>query len=398
MNLNDDFNDSFDDSAYPDQQADQFADLDVQDYPEERPARRGSRPSLPSLNLGALTGNPLLLAGIAFFVGLLLGWMVLGWYIFPVTWTDAAAADLRADLRQEWLRMTIDSYTLTNDATAFSTRLGSLEDKLAEEYQKVVADPRNLNQNSLQQVGVVLGNAGQSPIQPVATDATTGQADPNAAPAADAPSGGPPYTLILASCAITLIFGGILVFLYFRSRGRTRARSGAPGYVPQTHAQAARQHNEQLEQTDFTALGQAAPVAQWMTTFLIGDDLFDDSFSIDAAAGEFLGECGLGIADTIGVGEPKRVTAFEVWLFDKNDIQTVTKVIMSSHVYNDSASRDRLSAKGEPVMARPGAEAILETETLQMVARVVDMAYGEGALPSESYFERVTLELAVWQK
>ncbi|TAK11411.1 MAG: hypothetical protein EPO32_12360 [Anaerolineae bacterium] len=397
MNLNDDFNDNFDDNALNNQQADQFADLDDGGaaYPEERPSRRRSGLNMPRLSLGSLTANPLLLAGIAFVLGLLLGWFGIGWGIWPITWTDAAAADLRADLRQEWLRMTIDSYTLTQDGTAFSTRLGSLEDKLAEEYQKVVTDPRGLNQNALQQVGVVVGSGGQV-VAPVATNPDTGQADPNAAAPDAGAEGGTPYTLILVSCAITLVLGGALVFMYLRTIGRSRNRAGGP--APQTHAQAARQYTDQIEQTDFTALGQAAPVAQWMTTFLIGDDLFDDSFSIDAAAGEFLGECGLGIADTIGVGDPKRVTAFEVWLFDKNDIQTVTKVIMSSHVYNDSATRDRLSAKGEPVLARPGAEAILETETLQMVARVVDMAYGTGALPSESFFERVTLELAVWQK
>jgi len=135
-----------------------------------------------------------------------------------------------------------------------------------------------------------------------------------------------------------------------------------------------------------------------MTTYHVGDDLFDDSFSIDSPAGEFMGECGVGIAETIGVGTPKRVTAFEIWLFDKNDIQTVTKVLMSSHVFRDDAARARLSAKGEPALCSPGVEMVLETATLQMVARVVDMQYGEGALPEDSFFERVTLELAVWSK
>jgi hypothetical protein len=131
---------------------------------------------------------------------------------------------------------------------------------------------------------------------------------------------------------------------------------------------------------------------------MLGDDLFDDSFSIDSPAGEFLGECGIGIAETIGVGEPKRVGSFEVWLFDKNDIQTVTKVLMSAHVYDDEATRQRLAAKGEPVLAEPGSQIALETATLQLAARVVDMSYGEGALPAESFFERLTLELAVWPK
>jgi hypothetical protein len=131
---------------------------------------------------------------------------------------------------------------------------------------------------------------------------------------------------------------------------------------------------------------------------MAGDDLFDDSFSIDSPAGEFLGECGVGIADTIGVGDPKRVSAFEIWLFDKNDIQTVTKVVMSSHIYADEANRQRLAAKGEPVFAEPGNQVVLETATLQLVARVVDMAYGQAALPANSFFERITLELVVWPK
>jgi hypothetical protein len=139
-------------------------------------------------------------------------------------------------------------------------------------------------------------------------------------------------------------------------------------------------------------------MVQFMASYRLGDDLFDDSFSIDSPAGEFLGECGVGISETIGVGEPKRVTAFEVWLFDKNDIQTVTKVLMSAHGFLDESARQRLAAKGEPVLAEPGTESVLETQTLRLVARVVDLGYGEGALPEHSFFDRMILELAVWPK
>ena len=135
-----------------------------------------------------------------------------------------------------------------------------------------------------------------------------------------------------------------------------------------------------------------------MTTYVIGDDFYDDSFSIDAPSGEFLGECGVGISDTIGVGDPKKVTAFEVWLFDKNDIQTVTKVLMSSHAINDAGIRQRLASKGEPILVEPGQQILLETATLQLEARVIEMVYGQGALPSGSFFERLTLEMSVWPK
>jgi hypothetical protein len=155
---------------------------------------------------------------------------------------------------------------------------------------------------------------------------------------------------------------------------------------------------KQSEMTDYSASGQEQPISQFMTTYVMGDDLFDDSFSIDSPSGEFLGECGIGISETIGVGEPKKVTAFEVWLFDKNDIQTVTKVLMSSHAFNDAPTFQRLQAKGEPFMVDRGKKVTLETAALQLVATVTDMEYGQGALPENSYFERLTLEIAVWPK
>jgi hypothetical protein len=141
-----------------------------------------------------------------------------------------------------------------------------------------------------------------------------------------------------------------------------------------------------------------APIAQFMTSYKLGTDLYDDSFSIDSPTGEFLGECGVGISETIGVGDPKKVTAFEVWLFDKNDIQTVTKVLMSEHAFNDPGMHQKLVSKGEPVAVEPGKTVLLETATLQLEARVVDMGYGTGALPVNSYLERLTLELAIWPK
>jgi len=130
----------------------------------------------------------------------------------------------------------------------------------------------------------------------------------------------------------------------------------------------------------------------------LGNDLYDDSFSIDSPTGEFLGECGVGISETIGVGDPKKVTAFEVWLFDKNDIQTVTKVLMSGHAFNDPVVSQRLQSKGEPILAEGGKRVMLETATLTLEARVVSMNYGQGALPQSSFFDQMTLELAVWPK
>ncbi len=77
----------------------------------------------------------------------------------------------------------------------------------------------------------------------------------------------------------------------------------------------------------------------------------------------------MGISEAIGVGDPKKVTALEVWMFDKSDIRTVTKVLASGFAYQDPALRTKLAAKGEIVLAEPGAEVILETTTLVLRSR-----------------------------
>ncbi len=152
------------------------------------------------------------------------------------------------------------------------------------------------------------------------------------------------------------------------------------------------------QRTDFAAVGEVPPITQYMSTYILGNDLYDDSFSIETPSGEFLGECGSGISETIGVGETKKVTASEVWLFDKNDIRTITKVLMSEHAYNDQALRTKLAPKGEAVLAAPNAITTLETQTLRLRVRIIDLQYGEGALPPNSFFERLTVEIAAWPK
>jgi hypothetical protein len=101
----------------------------------------------------------------------------------------------------------------------------------------------------------------------------------------------------------------------------------------------------------------------------------------------------MGFSENIGEGEPDKVTAFEVWLFDKSDIRTVTKVLMSEHAYHDDALRAKLAPKGDAVLAQPGAPVILETSGLQVVIDITTLVYGEGELPPNSFFAELTVEL-----
>ena len=329
--------------------------------------------------------NPWIMAGIALVIGFAIGLFVFGWGLTPVKWVDASPQDLRADLKIDYMRMAVQSYKLYKNADDAQRRWAELGDEADTVLAQVSLEPGKLTQKDVETFGAIARGSAPVVAEPV-------EGEPTKAATETETKASPNLTMLLAVlCVILVVVGGALVYVFFiRKRKPTAAE---PEAMPMDDlAQAA------PRQADYAAQGQDQPVAQFMTTYMAGDDQYDDSFSIDAPNGDFLGECGVGIAETIGVGDPKKVTAFEVWLFDKNDIQTVTKVLMSSHAFEDLAIKQRLESKGEPVLAEPGKGVLLETATLQLQARVVDMSYGQGALPAGSFFDRLTIELAVWPK
>lgn len=327
-----------------------------------------------------------LITGIAgLVVGLIFGLVVLGWWLWPVQWTDASPTDLHPGYQEMWLRMAIISYGQTGDASNAKVEFDALGKTGADALALVKSSPGVIDPNLVKQFEAVVSSTAPVTSSTQSTEAT---------PTSTATKAGRSNltTLLLVMCGVTLLVGAAIV-VYFFLQGRKRTAGVAPtSEAPITETETP------AEWTNYPTATEQAPMVQFMASYKAGDDLFDDSFSVDSPSGEFLGECGVGISETIGVGVPKKVTAFEVWLFDKNDIQTVTKVLMSAHAFNDPTIRQKLEAKGEPFQAVSGGQTILETATLKLVARVVDMAYGQGALPENSYFDSLVLELAIWQK
>ncbi len=343
--------------------------------------------------------RPLITGIVGLVIGLFLGLVVLGWWLFPVHWVNGSPADLHETFQKDYLRSAIYSYATDKDKALAQQRwenLGTDADAILNELlmdqsinAQTIADYLTVIEESPAVVATPMPGETQPPIEQIITP------EPEKKPVSTA-------VLLSLLCIVLLAIGGALVYVLFIRKRKMAAEeyeppqrverpmrqpAAAPARVTSQPAPVIQEPEE-----------QDAPVAQFMTTYMLGDDLYDDSFSIDSPTGEFLGECGVGISETIGVGDPKKVTAFEVWLFDKNDIQTVTKVVMSEHAWNDVTISQRLATKGEPLLMDPGKHIVLETASLILEARVVDMAYGQGALPAHSFFERLTLELAVWQK
>lgn len=345
--------------------------------------------------------KPAAMVGGGFLVGLIVGWFIIGWGIWPVKWTDASVKQLRQDLKMEYLKMAVDSYALNKDAAVAQKRFK----EMGKEGEQLLADLENENPQIAPNIASFRLAVAGAATAPQATESVSistpaaSEISPEAGllPTPETTTKSSPLSVLrsifIVLCVATVVIViGLVAILFLRSRktgGKTVAKtSSVPAAQPLTG----------WEGKATPTPSEEPPMMQFMASYKFGDDLFDDSFSIDSQSGEFLGECGVSISETIGVGDPKKVTAFEVWLFDKNDIQTITKVLMSEHAYQDEAIQQRLAAKGEPVLVQPGIETVLESQTLQLVVRVVEMGYGDGALPPQSYFDHLILELAVWTK
>ncbi|WKZ38250.1 MAG: hypothetical protein QY332_09935 [Anaerolineales bacterium] len=303
--------------------------------------------------------------------GLLIGWQT-------KEFKDATPAYLRADLQEDYLRMAIDSFRVNSDPNLAVQRWVNLGSGAQQAYSNIQANPGSLDPNVIRIYGDVITGV-----------LSTGGGQP----AVDSAGNSSVARTGFIAIGIVLLLGVVAATGMYLFRLLGRRGSGEVTAV--MHAS---EISRNTEKTNFEDLGLAPPITQTMTTYVLGDDLYDESFSIDTAAGEFMGEYGVGVAEAIGVGEPKKVTALEIWLFDKNDIKTATKVLMSRHAFGDPAIRSRLEPKGELVMVEQQGQVLLETATLQLLATVVDLEYGRGPLPGDSYFERITLELAIWPR
>lgn len=320
-----------------------------------------------------------LMVGIASFVaGLLIGLFVLGWWLWPVRWTDAAPEHLRTEFKGIYLRMAIDSYSVNPDPAIAQQRIAEVGAEADQVLSSILADPGNQNPEAIQVFASLAG------VEPVVVDT------PEATPVAGTP-GRVARILLPIMCLITFLLAGGLVAAYLLRDRLPRVR------LPTTRRQTAARQAPEAE-AEYAQVGAEPPLANFITTYNVGDDNYSTFFSIDSPTGDSVGECGVAISETIGVGDPKKVTAFEVWLFDSKDFKSVTQVLMSEHAFADESIRQRLETKGDLLVASPGQELVLETTYLQLVVRVVDMSYGTGGTPPDSFFKHLTLELVIWSK
>ncbi len=381
----------------------------------------------------AVVKNLNLMPLITFIVGFFIGLVIFGWGLTPVDYVDATPQELRTvDYQQFYLRGLADQYAQNqlnadqakaaldavnwpDSGIAICDAVNRAASGSTDGDGNLIVLPNPAAKDRLEKLVEVLGqgncatimaNAGANPDAPLADQA------------AETGGGLVRWLTSLGWLLVLLLLVGAFWWFWNNNSdgydddegllpinppgGRTASSSSSV-------SSAAATKTEYLDDADIDmgsssadtsgGSGGVIPISTYRTTYNYGQDAYDDSFSIENSAGEFLGECGVGISETIGSGGSRAVTALEVWLFDKNDIRTITKVAMSENTFMDEALKAKLEPKGEPVLVGQDEVIVLETASLIINAKINDIAYGsDPELPENSYFDRLSFEIMAWAK
>lgn len=349
--------------------------------------------------------RPLLVgAVIGFVLGLILG-LLYAWLINPAVYSGGALPNELTQADQKYyVKAAVDEYLKTNDLALLRSRLRSFSDEekvrnlaasagtyqglgQAAEAQLVANLAATLKaQEGWDDAAVAAGltqalrtdQVEQTIVSEFNRQLLPAATQQPAAAQPGATAGAGLARSLLACLLLTLaLLAAVVVFVWFRRRRGTQAREAAE---PAAFA------------FDYDRAGPQ-PLKQWMGTYTIGQDNYDESFTVETAEGDFLGECGMGILEFVPGSSPKQVWAFDVWLFDKTDIRTISKVLMSEQAYDDASMREKVSSKGDLLLAEVGTEFAIDTTALHVKARVEEVTY-----TPEGYFSNAKVVLGAFLK
>lgn len=320
-----------------------------------------------------------------FVAGVLIGLVVLGWWLLPVQWTNADPSDLRPAEKETYVQMIADSYSVTGDVGVARGRLAVLKGPQGKDtYLTGLIDGMIRDRTKAGDGKAVVRLQGLASV--LRQMPPTGPI-PGSAGWIWAGSTGQALRLLGILFFLVLFAAGIALLLtQLRKRESVRRRRPAPAPVPPGEPT-----GEPPEQVAPPPGDKA--LACFETTYNEGDEGYDVSYSIESPSGEFLGECGMSAVEDVGMGQADQVSAFEVWLFDKDAVRTETKVLVSERAFGDTALHAKLTSKGEIVPARLHEVVTLETANLHLNARVVELRYTEGS--ESGVFAKLTTQLDV---
>jgi hypothetical protein len=330
---------------------------------------------------------------IAFIIGLLIGWFLLGWVIAPVQWINARPADLHPRWQQHYIAMVVDSYLLTGDRATAEERLASFDDEtLAQYFGEVQAEfeqagatrqARAVSQLA-DQLGITIVPVERQTAEAGTPPAAAAVAQPTA-PAPEEPARRSVLNTLAMVCGIVLLVvllvaGAIAAFLWWQQRtqefvGGEEEAAGISGRPP---------GGSQITSMN---LGERATIR-----YMDDGPGYDQTVQI-FHGGEIIGSCGLRGVSTLS--DSGHVVACAAWLYEPSapERSADVRVLASRRVYGNDALRRSLVRDHEPeqvIPAEPGQTAHLEHQSLEMTLRIVNVEYTG---PDEQYIDTLVVEL-----
>jgi len=342
-----------------------------------------------------------------FFIGLILG-LVWAWMVQPADYAGSAyPSELSEQYQKTYVQSVSEAYFATRDLDAAANRLATFSPQekvelLAQTSDEYRAAGRDTEADMVGDLSASLAQGEQWPAEDISAGLTAADASeafalkmgqvpqPDAAesqPQAAAPeaaedsSGGTNWGRILLIAVVVIAAIVLILFLLTRIKPKRKAIE---------HVSKAEM--EQVVLDDGSAM---EPLRQWVGTYTTGQDSYDESFTIETDASDFLGECGMGILDGFASGSPKKVLAFDVWLFDKTDIRTISVPVMSKFAFEDDVLRGKLPPDSNPALATEGGVFDIETTALLVKAKIEEVSYGDGP-PEMSYFTTLKISLSAY--
>jgi uncharacterized membrane protein YciS (DUF1049 family) len=319
-------------------------------------------------------------------VGLILG-LIIAWGIWPAEFKNGTPGHLRTDYQIYYLNWAAETYAQTRDINKIQQILGldiaknpwvENPETFEEAINLAIAqnpDRATLLQQMKQEIDMFMGTGAEEEGEEKGISIAT----------------------LFGYLIVVLAIVAAGLFLLSRLSASRQQQQISKPVTPEKRGIPGAGLMEEAPPPPVMEEGEEPPLKSFTTTYVLGDDFFDPSFSIEMGS-EFLGECGVGISETIGSGDPKKVTALEAWLFDKSDIRTVTTVLASEYAMGDEDLLAKLEPKGEVKEIHPGMEVTLETTALRVSATIKEVEYAQGDLPDRSFYQRVSIELRAWVK
>lgn len=360
---------------------------------------------------------------ITFLVGVLVGWFLLGWLVAPVKWTNAQLSDLAPTAKQQVVAAEAAAYALTQDNQAAVRNLQALgtQEEVASIAGKVMESAQaEGNVQLVDRVRFLASSIGLNlPEMTAATGATAQPGDAAATPATEPASQGAAKPAKRGNGLLTLL--GVLLLLAGLALAAWLLLRRAPGRVDEEDFVSAPEVEAErpLYRPGTTQVVTSAPAAavkpaakpttaatlaersmigqEFIASFSQGDEDYDESFDIEGSDGTYWGECGVTVSELLQ-GDDDRVTALEVWLFDKSDIRTVTKVLMSDYAYGNQALREKLVSRGDAVLLAPNLGFVLDAQTLRLTGKILDLEYDNSRAPALGTLRRLRVQLRVMQQ